>query len=78
MNKKTVVISREWNGPLITVSVNDTSIDVSMSLAEFIDALAEEIGNPMLVVTTAGLRSKMVSAADEVCRKMKRETLKAI
>lgn len=74
MNKITVLISRFWNRPEITVDVTDQSIGVAMPLSDFLDALTAETGNPAMILTEAGLRRRLGAASDAVCAKMKAET----
>ena len=62
-----VVIARHWDNPEIKISVTDTLIAVAMSLPEFVNAMAQELGGN-------GMKDKLASAADTVCRKMKAET----
>ena len=83
MNRSTVVVSRRWSGPLIkidvrTVDENDTEVAVSMSLAEFLNCVCDEIGNPILKVTVAKLRKAVHDAAAEVVNGMKAETTQAM
>jgi len=82
MNRTVVVISRRWSGPLIRVEVRkiaaDTEVSVSMSLAEFVQSLVEEIGSPASIMTTSGLRKKAIDAAQRVVDGMKAETTAAM
>lgn len=61
-----VVISRHWNNPAISVSVDLDGIALSMGLADFLDAVAQEMGNPTLLVTQAMLRKSMGEASERV------------
>ena len=83
MNRSTVVVSRRWSGPLIkidvrTVDENDTEVAVSMSLAEFLNCVCDEIGSPVLKITSAKLRRSVHEAADTVVTGMKAETTQAM
>ena len=79
MNKHIVVISKQWRGDApIEIDVTDVGIGVSMPLNAFVDALAQEVGNPALLMTVAGLRSRLEGAAAVVCEKMKKETTKVM
>lgn len=79
MDKHLVVISREWKSDApITVDVTSTEIGVSMPLEQFLDALAQETGNPTTLFTIASLRARLEGAALQVCEKMKRETAKVM
>lgn len=61
-----VVISRHWKNPAISVSVDLDGIALSMGLADFLDAVAQEMGNPTLLVTQAMLRKSMGEASERV------------
>jgi hypothetical protein len=74
MNKHAVVISREWTNPEIRVSVTDEGIAVMMTLDRFMEAVVQEAGNPALLLTSDGLRKRLVAAAQTVVDKMKQET----
>lgn len=82
MNRSTVVISRRWSGPMIKIDVRrtgpDTGVEVSMSLAEFLQALVQEIGNPALIMRQAALLAAANDAADRVCAGMKSETTRVM
>lgn len=87
MERSVVVISRRWSGPLIKVDVRtvmpgdgspDTEITVQMSLAEFVQTLSQEVGNPAFLLTEAGLRKALIEAADRVIEGMKAETTRAM
>jgi hypothetical protein len=56
----------------------DTEVSVSMSLAEFVQSLVEEIGSPASIMTTSGLRKKAIDAAQRVVDGMKAETTAAM
>lgn len=49
-----------------------------MSLAEFIEALATEAGNPALMFTEQQLRDRLRAAADRVVLGMKQETARVM
>lgn len=78
MDKHVVTVSREWKGLLIRTDVTDTSVGVSMSLPEFIEALTLQAGNPAVLLTQNQLRKRLMDAAAEVVRKMKAETNKVM
>lgn len=78
MNKHAVVISRQWSGPLIKVDVTAQDIQISMSLAEFLQALAAEVGNPAFILTSDGLRQRLIGAAQRVTDGMKSETARVM
>lgn len=65
MEKKLVVISRKWHEPFIRIDVTEVGIGVTMSLEDFIVALAKESG-----IEEQGL----IRCAERVCVGMKQET----
>lgn len=79
MEKHVVVISKSWaEDTPILIDVQDTQIAVSMPLEAFMARLAEEAGNPAMLLTAAQLRARLERAAGAVCEKMKRETTKVM
>lgn len=74
-DKHVVVISREFTpGAPIKIDVTSEQLSISMTLGDFLDALAEEVGSPVKLLTKAALRSKLAFAAVAVTEAMKRET----
>lgn len=78
MKSQVVVVSRKWNSPDISVSVNSTEIKVEMSLTAFVESLLEEVGNPALILTKAALATKVTEAAEKVVAEMKDATKHAV
>lgn len=76
--KKQVVVSRKWDNPNIEVSVCDIEIGIRISLDDFINALAIEVGNPTFVMTVNGLKSRLIEASVQVIEGMKIETAKVM
>lgn len=70
-----VRISRKWHFPEIAIKVTNHEIGIEMELADFIRALAAEIGNPAGILTRAQLLAKLEAAAELVTVSMKRETI---
>ena len=70
-----IVISKDWHNPTITVEVNFTGIDVSMSVEDFCKALAKEVKHPSLTFTRAGLEANLIAAVDAVADGMKDATI---
>lgn len=79
-----VVVSRRWRaGQMIQINVHrfeegDGGISVTMSLEEFITALAQEAGSPALLLTEAGLLERLRGAAERVVEGMKAETARVM
>lgn len=78
MDKHVVVVSRTWPDTAIRIDVTDIGIGISMSLVDFIAALATEAGNPTLLLTGAQLKGRLDKAAAAVCDAMKAETAKVM
>ena len=73
-----VTIMRKFGNPQIVIDVSDDLIGISMKLPDFLDALAEEIGNPTMVITKKQLADRISKAADVIVRDMKLETTKVM
>ena len=69
-----VVISRHWDNPQITVSVNKDKIEVFSDIDDFITALLEELGSPTLILTRNQLKQKLRLATVKVIEKTKLTT----
>lgn len=79
MNPKTVVtVSRRWNNPQIKTEVTHEGIALAMSLDDFIDALAAEIGSIALTVRDTTFKRKMREAASRVVSGVKDESAKIV
>lgn len=66
-----VVIARKWNSPHITATITNEEISLTMSLADFVFALAEEVGSPTFIITKKGLKEAILSAGAKVEAEMK-------
>jgi hypothetical protein len=73
-----ILVSRYWNNPKIMISVTDEEIGIRISLNEFLAIMAQEIGNPSMIVTKSALLSKMRDAAGKITENMKKETERII
>lgn len=73
-----VVITRHWDNPEIEILVTNKWIGISMELDDFIYALAQESGNPATLLTINALHKRLKTASEEVCNKMKHETVKVV
>jgi hypothetical protein len=74
MEKDVVVIGRKWNNPSISMTVNINGIEIVASLDDFVVALAQEVGNPMKLMTRAAMLKTLREASDTVVRGLKEET----
>lgn len=73
---KIITILRKWNNPTIQIQVTDESIDLTMTLDDFILALADEVaeplvkqvvqdaGSPLLLLTNAQLEKRLVATIE--------------
>ena len=73
---KTVTILRKWNNPKIEIQVSSDSIQVSMTLDDFVRALTDEVaedlvsmiakdsGNPTFLFTKAQLEKHMIDSIE--------------
>lgn len=69
MDKSLVTISRKWHEPYVRVDVTDTGIGTTVTLEDFVIAMARELGAPEIILT---------DAAERVCEGLKLETRKAV
>lgn len=78
MSATTVLVSRKWHKPEITITVNDEAIGIQMPITEYLKALVAEAGNPTLLTTKAGLERRLQAASEKVVEGMKSETARAV
>jgi hypothetical protein len=71
LQKKTIVISRHWHSPEITVTMTDKEINIAVSLEDFIAALATELQHPLKSITRGRLSADLVLAAEAAVEKLK-------
>lgn len=75
LDKHQLVISRHWNNPQISVTVNREKIEVIMSMEEFINCLITELNNEKIVLTTKGkMEKKLRDTAKQVVLKAQEAT----
>ena len=75
---KLVTVSRKWNNPQIYIDITNEGIELSMSLDDFVVALADEVGSIALTVRDATFRKKLADAAERVVSGIKDESRKAV
>ena len=83
-----VVISRFWNHPNITITVNRDKIELIADIHDFINALYEELEKPVLKQTLKQrikgeipdqrLRDRLYVACDKATEKIKYATLQVM
>lgn len=69
-----LVISRYWDNPQISYMVNADGINITIALDQYLYALAEEIGNPAILMTKAQLLKALYMSSSVVCEKVKQAT----
>ena len=75
---ETVTITKLWHNPEIATTVDNTGIQLSIPLDDFITALTREIGSVALTLTQKSFNAKMVDAKERVLEGIKAESLKVI
>lgn len=73
-----VVVGRKWNSPAIYAHVDGEGIELSLDLANFLFALAAEVGNPTLLLTRAQLQRALTNASTKVLAEVKRASVEVI
>ena len=66
-----VIVSRHWDRPQITVTVNREGIELYASIDDFREAVLAELGSPWKLFTRRRLRRKMEQAFYQVIEKVK-------
>ena len=72
--REKVVISRHWNNPEITVTVNADKIVITSDINAFIDALAAEMAKPALILNRKRLIKQLHAAGAVAIEKLKEST----
>ena len=76
LEKTTVTVSREWHRPEIVTRVTQKDISLEIDLDDFLVALAEETGNPTLLLTKERLKTRLLECSVKVVNKIKEESRK--
>ena len=69
-----VVVSRHWDNPKITVTLNREKIEVMCGLNDFVSALADEMPHPMKVWRRKKQRTEALAAMLRAVEKVKQAT----
>ena len=72
--REKVVISRYWNKPEITVTVNADKIVILGALDAFIEALAAEMTRPAFILTRKQMAQQLRAASVLAVAKIKEST----
>lgn len=73
--KMQIVISRHWNNPQITITINRDKIELVMSLDKFIESLISELNNKNVIITTKNKMNKQITeSAKKVILKAQEST----
>jgi hypothetical protein len=77
MDKKLVVVLREWRSREVKVVafVTDTEVGAMVGLDDFKAALKEEIGNPAMLLTKRQIAAKIDAGIEKIMRTMKQTTV---
>ena len=73
-----LVISRYWHNPIITVKLSDDDIKIEITSADFVRALAKEIGNPAFILTNAQLERYMLASMINVQLKIQESSTQGV
>jgi hypothetical protein len=76
--KMTVVISRHWESPNISITVNEEKIEVMCKLDDFVNALCDEIGSPSLMFSRKTLRRRAFASMVMAIEKIKQATIQVM
>lgn len=73
-----VTITREWHSPEITTKVCNKEISLSITLDDYLIALAYELGSPAFLFSKNTLLNKMKQASEDVITAIKKESIKVV
>lgn len=73
-----VTISRYWNNPQITTTVNEEKIALTVSLPDFLASLTHELYAAGRWMTLAQLQGRVALASNQVIAKIKEESRKSV
>lgn len=65
------VISRHWDHPVISVTVNRKQIALATDMTDFMNAVLAEVGSPLWVLTRKDLQERVQAATKVVIEKLK-------
>lgn len=75
MDKEMVVISKQWDNPLIHVRVTNKEISLGISLEDFIEAIKQEVGSVRWIVKDSTFNLKLDTAVKSILEKIKVESV---
>ena len=78
MDKHVITISRQWHMPNITTHVTREGISLDISVADFAEAMLQEIGPVTWVFTDKTFRLRFEAAVERVLQSEKDESAKVI
>jgi len=74
-----VTISKKWHQPTIYTNVTrEDGIEMSVPVADFVEAMRREIGSVTFTMTEAQFRAKIEAARDAVIEGIKEESVKCV
>lgn len=74
LQKNTIVVSRHWDNPEISVKVYLEGIEVIMSLEDLCKSFAQEVSHPSLTMTRTKLEKNLLASIDTIVQKIKDAT----
>lgn len=69
--RETVVVSRYWHHPQITVFIMREGIALQMDFEDVVRAIANEVGNPAMIFKKSTLEDRVLVASRSVIEKVK-------
>lgn len=66
-----VVQSRHWANPQITITLNQDKIELAAGIADFTEAVVAEMGHPLKFLTKKRRRAEVMRATAVVLEKIK-------
>ncbi len=74
-----VTISKKWHQPTIYTNLTrDDGIELSLPVADFVEAVRREIGSVTFTMTEAQFKAKIEAARDIVIEGIKEESVKCV
>lgn len=73
-----VTISRMWNNPHIKTTISTDSIELEISLDDYLEALITEIGSITFTINNTKFKDKIKEASNRVINGVKLESAKVI
>ena len=69
-----VVVSRKWGEPQITAHISDSEVGAAMDFDALHEALLQELGNPLTILTKERLKLRIDSALKNILKELRENT----